>query len=249
MKTTDNTVLITGGSAGIGFEIAKALVEKGNKVIITGRDASRLESAQKQLKDAVVIPFDVTDAQQVEQLVQRLNQEFPELNVVVNNAGKAFLHHLSNNTNSFGAASEEILTNYLSIVRLNEELLPLLNKQQEGAIVNVSSMVAFAPPVMLSTYAASKAALHSYTQSLRLTLSKNTSIRVFELIPPLVNTAFSKEIGGGQGISPAVVAEELLKAMEREEHEIHVGDTAQISALSRKSPQEALMVMNQSFLN
>lgn len=249
MKTTNNTVLITGGSAGIGFEIAKNFASGGNRVIITGRNEERLEQASKQLKNAVAIPCDVTDAHQVEQLVKRLNDEFPELNVVVNNAGKAALHDLSESTNSFKIASEEILTNYLSIIRLNEQLLPLLKKQKEAAIVNVSSVVVFAPTIMVSTYAASKAALHSYTQSLRLALSKDTSIKVFELMPPLVNTDFSKEIGGEKGISPELVATDLLNGFENEQYEIHVGATAQISALSRKSPQEALMAMNQSFLN
>ncbi|GAA0892937.1 SDR family oxidoreductase [Fulvivirga kasyanovii] len=249
MKTTNNTVLITGGSAGIGFEIAKLFVSGGNKVIITGRNKERLEQASKQLDNVVAIPFDVTDAHQVQQLVKRLNDEFPELNVVVNNAGKAALHDLSESTNSFEIASEEILTNYLSVIRLNEQLLPLLKRQKEAAIVNVSSVVAFAPSAIMSTYAASKSALHSYTQSLRLALSRDTSVKVFELMPPLVNTDFSKEIGGENGISPELVAEDLLNSFENEQYEIHVGATAQISALSRKSPQEALRAMNQSFLN
>jgi uncharacterized oxidoreductase len=146
---------------------------------------------------------------------------------------------------AFDKASREIMTNYLSIISLTEKLLPLLNMQPRAAIVNVSSIVAFAPGTRLATYSASKAALHSYTQSLRYTLS-STNIRVYELMPPLVNTEFSKEIGGENGISPAAVADALHEALESNTYEIHVGNTAQIYALSRQSQEEALNAMNQA---
>jgi uncharacterized oxidoreductase len=244
MKTTHNTVLITGGSAGIGLEIAKQFTAKGNKVIITGRDKKRLNLAASQLPGVTAIACDVSKADDVEELVRKLYSDFPSLNVVINNAGRALLHHLLHDTNAFEKASDEILTNYLSIIRLNERLLPLLKRQPEGAIVNVSSIVAFVPNHRMPTYAASKAALHSYTLSLRLTLAKTTAIKVFELMPPLVNTDFSREIGGANGIPPAAVAEELIKAFEKDEYEIHVGRTAQIYELNRSSPVDALLAMN-----
>ena len=106
-----------------------------------------------------------------------------------------------------------MLTNYLSVIRLNEQLLPLLKQQPEAAIVNVSSIVAFVPGARLATYAASKAALHSYTLSLRHKLAQSTGVKVFELMPPLVNTEFSAEIGGQNGIAPSVVAEALVEAL------------------------------------
>ena len=97
---------------------------------------------------------------------------------------------------------------------------------------------------MIATYSASKAALHSYTLSLRLDLAKNTAIKVFELMPPLVNTDFSQDIGGANGIPPVTVAEALIQAFEKDEYEIHVGNTAYIYELSRTSPAEALTAMN-----
>ncbi|HMI67377.1 MAG TPA: SDR family NAD(P)-dependent oxidoreductase [Cyclobacteriaceae bacterium] len=244
MKTTQNTVLITGGSAGIGLEIAKQFTAKGNKVIITGRDKKRLNLAASQLPGVTAIACDVTKAKDVEDLVKKLNSDFPSLNVVINNAGRAILHNLLQDRNAYDNASDEILTNYLSIIRLNESILPLLKKQPDAAIVHVSSIVAFVPNHRMPTYAASKAALHSYTLSLRLTLAKTTAIKVFELMPPLVNTDFSQEIGGANGIPPAVVAEELIKAFEVGQYEIHVGRTAHIYELSRSSPAEALLAMN-----
>lgn len=244
MKTTGNTVLITGGSAGIGFEMARLFADNGNKVIITGRNAARLEAAAAQLKNVTAIQSDVADAMQLEQLVKKINEEFPGLNIVINNAGKAFLYNLSTDTDGFEKAEEEMLTNYLSVIRLNEKFLPLLKKQEDAAIVNVSSIAAFAPYHLLSTYGSSKAALHSYTRGLRYTLAQSTGIKVFELMPPLVNTDFSQAIGGSKGISPAVVAQDLLDAIAKNEYEIHVGGTAEFYKLYLSSPADALVAIN-----
>lgn len=244
MKTTNNTILITGGSAGIGFEIAKLLIGQGNEVIIVGRDQSRLDEAANQLGKVTAIKADVSNATDVAQLATRLKQDFPQLNIVINNAGSAFYYSLNDDAqNTFENASAEILTNYLAIARLNQLLLPVLRNQEEAAIVNVSSIVAYVPGASLPTYAASKAALHSYTTSLRLTLA-HTPVKVFELLPPLVNTTFSAEIGGHNGISPEVVANDLLSALASNEFEIRVGDTAKIYDLFLSSPSEALNAMN-----
>ena len=244
MKTTNNTILITGGSAGIGFEIAKILSEKGNEVIITGRNPERLQQALTQLKNVTGIACDVTKEEEVNQLVDKLNTDFPKLNIVINNAGQAYAYNLSESINTFQKASDEMLTNYLSIIRINEKLLPLLSVKQESAIVNVSSVVALVPSQAAPTYSASKAALHAYTKTLRISLAKSTGIKVFELMPPLVNTDFSQEIGGINGISPVVVAEDLVNALESDSYEIHVGNTANIYALYHSSPADALSAMN-----
>jgi uncharacterized oxidoreductase len=243
MKNTTNTVLITGGSAGIGFAIAKLLTEKNNHVIIVGRNADRLEKAAAGLKNATPVVADISNAEDVEKLVAKLNVEFPALNIVINNAGAAQMSNLLTATDTFEKAGTEILTNYLSIIRLNEKLLPLLKKQEEAAIVNVSSVVAFVPGSALAGYSASKAALHSYTQSLRHFLLE-TSVKVFELMPPLVDTEFSAEIGGHNGIKPGVVAEELIKGLEADTFEIRVGDTEKIFQLYRSSPEDAFKAMN-----
>lgn len=244
MKTTNNTILITGGSAGIGFETAKLLSEQGNKVIITGRDQARLDWAQSQLSGVAAIRADVSKADEVKQLVATLKSDFPTLNIVINNAGRALLYNLADESqDAFVNAEDEMLTNYLSIIRLNQELLPQLKQQSAAAIVNVSSIVAYVPGITLPTYAASKAAVHSYTTSLRLSLA-HTSVKVFELMPPLVDTEFSAGIGGHNGIKPSVVAEELLTALANDDFEIRVGDTANMYALFLSSPADALEVMN-----
>jgi len=243
MKTSNNTVLITGGGAGIGLETAKLLSEKGNHVIITGRSADRLERAAASLKNVTTVVSDVSKEEDVLALVEKIKKEHPQLNVVINNAAHAEYYRLDTGVNVFEKASQEIFTNYLSVVRLNDLLLPLLLDKKESAIVNVSSIVVFAPGKNLPGYSASKAALHAYTKTLRITY-RDTSLKVFELMPPLVNTEFSKEIGGANGISPTVVAEDLLEALATDKYEIHVGNTADMYKLYLTSPEAALEKTN-----
>ncbi len=243
MKTTGNTVLITGGSAGIGFEIARLFTEKGNRVIITGRDETRLRGAAAQLPGATALVSDVGSEADVNALVGRLQADFGDLNVVVNNAGRAFVYDLTDPAaGAFNKAAEEMHTNYLSVIRLNEKLLPLLKQQPAAALVHVSSIVAFVPGPLV-TYAASKAALHSYTQALRVVLEDTSAVKVFELMPPLVDTGFSREIGGASGLPPRAVAEALLAGLEKDQYEIRVGATEQVYQLYRTSPEDALRAM------
>jgi uncharacterized oxidoreductase len=246
MNINQHTILVTGGGSGIGFEIAKKFAEENNRVIITGRNKEKLDKAASYAPNITAITCDINDEEDVLKLMSTLQQDFPALDMVINNAGQASVYSLdTEHVNARAKAMEEMQTNYFSVIRMNELLLPLLKKQAEAAIVNVSSVVAFAPGAYLSTYAASKAAIHSYTQSLRVTL-QHSGIRVFELMPPLVDTEFSKEIGGHNGIKPSVVAEELMAALKSDIYEIHVGDTAKIYALYLSSPQAAVDIMNSS---
>jgi len=245
MNISNKTVLITGGGSGIGFETARLLSEKGNRVIITGRNSAKLQKAAAQLKNVTAIPCDINAEADVKNLVKQVQEKFSDLSVLVNNAGHAYAYQLSSEANAFAKASEEIATNYLSLIRLTEQLLPVLSKQKEAAIVNVSSIVVFAAASSIPTYSATKAAVHSYTQSLRHVLAKDTNIKVFELMPPLVNTDFSKEVGGENGIPPLAVAEDLISGIEKDEYEIRVGATEQIYQLFLSSPQNAFNALNQ----
>ncbi len=221
MNNTSNTILITGGTAGIGFEAAKLFSAAGNKVIITGRDKQRLDKALALLPGVTGITGDISK-EDTEALIAAVKKDFPQLNIVVNNAGRAIVYDLTGEGNAFENAADEMLTNYLSVIRLNEKLLPVLSAQKEAAIVNVSSVVALVPG-SLPTYSASKAALHSYTQSLRINLQRKGNVKVFELMPPLVNTEFSAAIGGANGVSPAVVAQDLLDGIAKDIYEIRTG--------------------------
>lgn len=244
MNISNHTVLITGGGSGIGLALAQLLTANGNRVILTGRSEARLQLAAAQLPGATTIACDVTDADSVAQLVARLHAEFPDLSMLINNAGQAFLYELLPGADAFTKAQAEMQTNYLAAIRLTESLLPLLMRQPAAAVVNVSSIAAFAPAAALATYAASKAALHAYSQALRHTLAQHGHVRVFELMPPLVDTEFSAEIGGASGIPVRQVADEFLAALAQDAYEIHVGPTADFYQLFHADPAQAFAMMN-----
>lgn len=232
MKTTGNTVFISGGSAGIGLAIAKKLSAAGNKIIINGRSEKRLQNALKELDNAVAIQGDLSIAADRIRIVENLKANHPEVNIIINNAGAAFMNDLSDyNNDAAEKAYQEMNTNYISVIDFTALTLPLLLLQKEAAIVNVSSIAVFRSNKYLPTYSASKAALHSYTQGLRDTFSENDNLNIYELYPPLVNTEFSAEIGGANGIAPSEVADELFAALEKNQFEIPVGDTKKIHEL------------------
>lgn len=244
MNIKNNTVLITGGGSGIGLETAKLLSKNGNKVIIVGRDEQKLREAAEKMQNLIPIRCDITNAEEVVTLVDRIRIFHNDLNIVMNNAGRAYTYNpVTDNAGAFEKAREEMATNFLAPVRLLELTLPLLKQKKEAAIINISSIVSFAPGIIVPTYSATKAALHSYSQTLRLALKKSTAIKVFEVLPPLVDTEFARALTG-EKLSPTVVAEEILKAMETDHYEIHIGATASLYRLFLNSPAEALNVIN-----
>jgi uncharacterized oxidoreductase len=232
MKISGNTIFISGGSAGIGLAIAKKFNAAGNNIIINGRNPERLQNALKQLNNAVAVQGDLSIKADRIKIAEELKTNHPNLNIIVNNAGAAFMNDLSNfDHNTAEMAYQEINTNYISVIDFTAMTLPLLLQQQEAAIVNVSSIAVFRSNKYLPTYSASKAALHSYTQGLRDTFSETDNLNVYELYPPLVNTEFSAEIGGANGIPPSEVADELFAALQNNQFEIPVGNTKKIHEL------------------
>ncbi|MDN3548861.1 SDR family oxidoreductase [Mucilaginibacter aquaedulcis] len=225
MDIKDKTVLITGGGSGIGFEIAKLLSEAGNAVIITGRNERKLRDAAAKLSGIDIFPADLKNDTDVSALAAYISQNHPRLDILINNAGEMLTYDLATDPGIYQNANSEMRTNFIATLHLTESLLPLLKTRPEAAIVNVTSILALAPVSAVSTYSASKAALRSFTQSLRHSLSQSTAIKVFELLPPLVNTELSKDFGGQNGIHPQEVATALLDGMTGDRFEIHVGDT------------------------
>ena len=219
MKLIDKTILITGGNSGIGYATAKLLSEN-NKVIITGRDAAKLEKAGAELGVETIV-FDITKGEDIDQLVNHIKSAHSKLSVLINNAGSGKLYRLGEGSEAYNIAREEFETNYFGPLRLTEALLPLLSRQPQAAIVNVSSNVAIHPLLVLPTYSDSKAALHSHTQALRLALSRGTRIKVFEVFPSLIDTAGTRALGLTDGL-PAEVAAEAA-AEKRRDHMNVVG--------------------------
>ena len=247
MNITNKTVLITGAGSGIGFATAKYLIEKGNTVIISGRNPEKIEKAGQEL-GIPAIACDVTKAEDVANLVKRVEAEFGDLSVLINNAGVANLYKLGEGAGAFEKSKQEFETNYFAPVRLMESLLPVLKKQAEAAIVNITSNVAFHPLIVLPTYSDSKAALHSHTVALRLTLEKDTNIKLFEVMPSLIDTDATKDMGGSNGLPPSAVAEDIFNGMSEDRFEIYVGDTAQQHAAYFADPVVAVHNFNKALL-
>jgi uncharacterized oxidoreductase len=187
MKMTGNTILITGGGSGIGRGLAEAFHALGNQVIIAGRRKQALDattSANPGMKSATL---DIENAASIHAFSAKLATDYPALNVVVQNAGIMRAENLKSQPGDLADAEAIIATNLLGPIRLNAALLPLLQKQAFSTVLTVSSGLAFVPLAFTPTYCATKAAIHSYTQSLRYQL-RGTTTEVLELIPPYVAT-------------------------------------------------------------
>ncbi|MCX2574058.1 SDR family oxidoreductase [Pedobacter sandarakinus] len=247
MKITNKTILVTGGGSGIGYATAKYLSEKGNKVIISGRNPEKIKKAGEAL-GITAIACDVTKAEDVAHLVARIESEFGDLAVLINNAGVANLYKLGIGAGAFDKSKQEFETNYFGPVRLIESLLPLLKIQPEAAIVNITSNVSFHPLIVLPTYSDSKAALHSHTVALRLTLAKETNIKLFEVMPSLIDTEATKDMGGANGLPPSVVAEDIFNGINQDRFEIYVGDTSKQHADYFADPVTAVNNFNKDLL-
>ena len=187
MKTRDNTILITGGGTGIGRGLAEAFHALGNQVIIAGRRKQALDETAKAHPGMVSYVVDLQDPAATRAFAMKLGSDFPALNVLVNNAGIMRAENLLAQLGGLEDMEAIVATNLLGPFRLTAALLPLLRQQPRSTIMNVSSGLAFVPLAQTPTYCATKAALHSYTQSLRYQL-KGTTTEVLELIPPYVAT-------------------------------------------------------------
>jgi uncharacterized oxidoreductase len=240
MKTSGNTILITGGSTGIGFEFAKQLLESGNTVVVTGRDEKKLQKAKSLLPAVHTVKSDVSEPGEIESLCKKVTSEFPALNVLINNAG------IMRTINFHDAATLESLTQEIDInlkgpIRMAMALLPHLKKQGEAAIVNVTSGLAFVPLPTSPIYCATKAGLHSFTLSLRVQL-KNTQVKVFEVAPPATETELLAGMNQAdrKGVSIMKV-EDMVQAsiigIGADRLEIRPGQANSLKFMSRVAPE------------
>jgi uncharacterized oxidoreductase len=243
MNINNMTALVTGAGSGIGYEIARLLKQQGNKVIIAGRNADKIRKAGEELGVTTLV-CDVTKEADIEALVTRVKSEFSELSILVNNAGVAHLYKLGEGADAYTKATAEFQVNYFGPVLLTEMLLPVLKQRPQAAIVNITSNVTFHPLVVLPTYSDTKAALHSHTVALRLTLAQQTAIKVYEVMPSLVNTEATKDMGGENGMHPRVVAEATLAGVKADQYEIYVGNTAAQRAAYLADPENATALFN-----
>ena len=199
MQLSGNTILITGGSSGIGRALAEAFHARGNQVIITGRRQALLDEVTAAYPGISAAVLDMQDADAIQTGARQIRAEHPALNAVIHNAGIQRFETLKEA--QLDDAEATITTNLLGPIRLNAALLPHLLNQPRATIMTVSSGLAFVPLAATPTYVATKAAIHAYTQALRVQL-RNTAVQVTELVPPYVQTELK---GAGEPEDPAAM--------------------------------------------
>ncbi|WP_310393857.1 SDR family NAD(P)-dependent oxidoreductase [Hymenobacter sp.] len=248
MQIANNTILITGGATGIGLALAEALLQAGNDVLICGRRADKLREAQLRLPQLRVRVCDVAVAADRAALCAWALAEAPRLNVLINNAGVQREIDFARHPEALAGGASEIAINLEAPLHLTALLLPHLRQQPAAAIVNVSSGLAFVPLTRAPVYSATKAALHSFSISLRHQL-RDTPVRVFEIIPPIVDTdldqgARAQRGQTARGLTPAQVATATLDALRRDTYEAPVGLARVLRLGSRFAPGRFLKIIN-----
>jgi len=244
MKISGNTILITGGTSGIGLEFAIQFLERDNTVIITGRDQHKIEEARKRVPEAHIFQSDVSDFRAIPVLFHEVIQKFPKLNVLINNAGIMRKINLASDEEQkdLPDIGREIETDLAGPIRMVQQFLPHLKRQESAAIVNVSSGLAFVPLPITPVYCAAKAGLHSFTQSLRVQL-KSTNIQVFELAPPMTRTPLfagdmrAGDIKGVRMMDVSRMVGTAIRGLAEDRLEIRPGKSNMLKLMSRIAPQ------------
>ena len=242
MKLSQRTILITGGTSGIGLELARQLLARGNTVVITGRDQDKLDAARRTLPGVHVFRSDVSDPAAIAALYAQVVAGFPALDTLVNNAG--IMRNLNlNEDRDLTDVTREIEINLSGPIWMVQQFLPHLKTRPGALIVNVSSGLAFVPMLAAPVYCATKAAMHSYSQSLRGQL-EGTGVTVVELAPPgvetpLFRTEFEAETKGQKAMPVAVLAEKAITGIEAGQREIRPGQSNLLKLLSRVAPDFA----------
>jgi len=219
MKLSGNTIFITGGTSGLGLAFAEKYYELGNKVIICGRREDRLNQLKEKHPGLITYSCDISDSSQRESISSMIIKDHPDLNILMNNAGIQLVADLTKPVN-LDTIKLEIETNLTAPIHLGSLFATHLATKQDGAIINISSGLAFTPIAFMPVYCATKAGIHSLTMSLRYQM-RNTSVKVFEIIPPSTDTelghqrrADKNESHGGIPISEFL--EEAMEAIKND---------------------------------
>ena len=245
MKLENKIIFITGATKGIGLELAKQLLAKNNKVIIGGRNQKELDLISIEFDKISTLYFDVLNNESLTNISRIIEQEFGKVDVLINNAAVLNGGDFYETDYSFEKIETEILTNIASPIKLIKSLLSLLSIQKQSAIINITSGVAYMPMPYLPVYSATKAALQSFTYSLRASLI-NTNIKVFEALPPLVATQMTENMKGKakdmKKITPNDCAKQIINGIEKDNYTIHIGSSKSIYWGRRLFPK---LVQNQ----
>ncbi len=241
---TNNTILITGGSSGVGLELAKRLVGRNNTVLICGRSKEKLEETRQLLPQVKIFPCDISSEKECILLYEWVKANHPSCNILINNAAIVHKTAFLNDDKAIEKAQDEFQTNILAPIRLSKLFLSLLLKNPNAQLINISTGLVYAPRAVYPFYNATKAALHSFTQTLRLQL-RNEPIKVIEILLPVVDTPWHKGNPPKIAISVETAIEEVLRKLEKGNSlEIKIGGVNILYWLSRIAPGFAVRKIN-----
>jgi uncharacterized oxidoreductase len=241
MNLTNNTLLITGGTSGLGYQFAAKLQALGNTVIITGRNQDKLNLIKNELPGIHTFQSDVSDPEAIKSLYEKVTGRFPELNILINNAGEMRSINLQDSSRDLVDITREIEINLMGPIRMVHQFLPQLKKMKSAAILNVTSGIALVPFPLSPIYGATKSGLRSYTKSLRVQL-RGTNILLFELIAPGAKTPISDQFENVDGfdskilMEPDKIIDAAIKGLKNDNLEIYPGLARVLLIMSRLAP-------------
>jgi short-subunit dehydrogenase involved in D-alanine esterification of teichoic acids len=243
-----HTVLVTGGGSGVGFELARGFVRRGNRVVVAGRDEERLRRAAERIGGGVeVVRADLSVEADLRRLAEEVRERVGGLSVLVNNAAVQLNYDwaVAGPEAIVADVDIEVRTDLMAPMKLTALLLPLLREHPESAVVNLTTGLALAPKKTAAVYCGAKAGLRVFGQALRYGMEDaGTGVRVFEAVLPLVDTAMTEGRGNERlKTSPDRVAEEILRGMEGDRREIRVGAVKALAWLDWIAPPLAKRLM------
>lgn len=244
MKLSGHTILITGGSSGIGLELSQVLIQKGNTVIICSRSLEKLEAAKKQIPQLITYRCDLSSPAECTDLVEKVKKNHPDLNVLINNAAIVNKIDFITDKNAMALAENEYATNLLAPIRLIKLLYNTLAANSSPTIINITTGLIYAPRVIYPFYNSSKSALHSFTQTLRIRL-KDEKTNVVEVMFPAVDTPWHQGAPPKIAISSQKAVADMIKGLEKGKPEIRIGGAKLLHLVSRIAPAFALKKVNE----
>ena len=245
MKLSDRTILITGGTSGIGLGIAEAFQQSKSRVIVCGHNEEKISIVKEKFTNLSVLPCDIGDAKEREKLASEVLRRFPDLDILVNNAGIQRYIDLKKGYDELKSGKDEIAINFVATVELTALFICHLMKRPSAAIINVSSGLGFMPMPNTPVYSATKAAIHIYSLVLRQQL-KNTAVKVIEIVPPMVDTDLNKEGRNAahikfRGVSIAEYIPTIMRGLENDADTIFYGDGERVMTEPRRESELRLL--------
>lgn len=240
MKLEGNKIIITGATRGIGLAMLDKFYSLNNQIIAVARNQEALINLTKKYENIATIQCDLSDENSINQLIEEIKSNHTDVNTLINNAGiqvNFYDFKFGEETESLTKIKDEIQINYTAPVELAYRLIPILIKNGNASIINVSSGLAFVPKKSAPVYCGTKAGIHIFSKALRYQY-ENSNLKIFEIIPPLVETDMTKGRGKGK-LTPTKLVEEFIKAYSKDKFEVNIGKTKLLRFIQRISPKIA----------